>query len=289
MIDYVRIFVSKNLPRASSMTLHSHPPVQPAHAVRRPARLARARPSGGRLHRLDRHLVGDAGSRLGRQLRAVGPVHLRDVLRVRPEPAAGLVHRADDATTRRPASGRAVCTGRPARTSARRTTAPNFRREQVGTVTFTPTNSWSGTLTYNVNAVNVTKSIQRLTLTTIPVGGNYYGGIYEDIYDCANSSQNGVIRLYSEFVVAQTTQDTTSQLKIDFAVENGVCTMSGRYYLRTARSTASRTRPTRARPASTRRPSSPASSRRSRASRASGPRSSTTAASTRGYFSAVLN
>jgi hypothetical protein len=101
----------------------------------------------------------------------------------------------------------------------------------VGSVTFKPTNSWSGTLTYNVNNVNVNKQIQRLTLTTIPIGGNYYGGIYEELTSCANSSQNGVIRRYSEFAVAQTTQETTSQIKIDFAVENGVCTLSGRYYL----------------------------------------------------------
>lgn len=101
----------------------------------------------------------------------------------------------------------------------------------VGSVTFTPTNSWSGTLTYNVNTVNVTRQIQRLTLTTIPIGGNYYGGIYEERTSCANASQNGVTRLYSEFAVAQTTAESTSQLKVDFAVENGVCTLSGRYYL----------------------------------------------------------
>ena len=102
---------------------------------------------------------------------------------------------------------------------------------QVGSVTFKPTNSWSGTLTYNVNAVNVTKQIARLTLTTIPIGGSYFGGIYEELKSCANPLQNGVVRLYSEFAVAQTTAESTSQLKIEFAVENGACTLSGKYYL----------------------------------------------------------
>lgn len=100
---------------------------------------------------------------------------------------------------------------------------------QVGTVTFTPSSTYSGTLTYNVGTVNVTKQITRLTLTTIPLGGNYYGGIYQDIYNCANSSQNVVNRYYSEFIVEQTTPETTSQLSIKFAVPDGVCTIAGRY------------------------------------------------------------
>ena len=100
---------------------------------------------------------------------------------------------------------------------------------QVGTVTFTPSSTYSGTLTYNVGTVNVTKQITRLTLTTIPLGGNYYGGIYQDIYNCANSSQNVVNRYYSEFIVEQSTPDTTSQLSIKFAVPDGVCTIAGRY------------------------------------------------------------
>jgi hypothetical protein len=103
--------------------------------------------------------------------------------------------------------------------------------QQVGSVTFAPANSWSGTLTYNVNTVNVTKQIARLTLTTIPIGGDYYGGIYRELTSCANQSENGVIRLYSEFAVAQTTAESSSQLKLEFAVANGACTLSGRYYL----------------------------------------------------------
>jgi hypothetical protein len=42
-------------------------------------------------------------------------------------------------------------------------------RTQVGTVTFTPSSSFTGTLTYNVNAVFVTKQITRNTFTTIPL------------------------------------------------------------------------------------------------------------------------
>ena len=55
--------------------------------------------------------------------------------------------------------------------------AAQTTRTQVGTVTFTPTSSFTGTLTYNVNATVVTKQITRLTLTTIPLGGQLCGGV----------------------------------------------------------------------------------------------------------------
>ena len=159
---------------------------------------------------------------------------------------------------------------------------------QVGSVTFTPATTYSGTLTYNVSAVNVTKQIPRLTLTTIPIGGNYYGGIYQEIYNCTNTSQNVVNRYYSEFIVAQTTPDSTGQLSIEFAVPNGVCTIAGRTS-RTACCSASPTPRTCARPASTRPPTSPASRPRSRASRASGSAQLSNGCVDTGYFSAVLN
>lgn len=100
---------------------------------------------------------------------------------------------------------------------------------QVGSVTFTPSTTYSGTLTYNVGSVNVTKQIQRLTLTTIPLGGSYYGGLFQDIYNCANTSQNVINRYYSEFIVEQTSPDSTNQLSIKFAVPDGVCTIAGKY------------------------------------------------------------
>src|SRR5208282_4450217 len=50
----------------------------------------------------------------------------------------------------------------------------------VGTVSFVPSSPYQGTLTYNVTTgatvVTVVKSIQRQVLTTIALGGNYFGG-----------------------------------------------------------------------------------------------------------------
>ena len=62
---------------------------------------------------------------------------------------------------------------------------------QVGTVTFNPSTSYAGTLTYNVNSTNVTKQITRQTLKAIPLGGNY-SGAYLSIYsNCNDPGLNG--------------------------------------------------------------------------------------------------
>ncbi len=98
---------------------------------------------------------------------------------------------------------------------------------QVGTVTFTPDTAVSGTLTYNVGGIVVTKTITRQTLQTIAVGGGYFGGIYTDVYNCNNSLNNQSYRLYSDFTVAQT---AAGQMQIDFAVQGGgTCSMRGAY------------------------------------------------------------
>ena len=99
---------------------------------------------------------------------------------------------------------------------------------QVGLVTFVPnTQKTGGTLTYNVNNVNVTKQITRQTLTTIALGGEYFGGLVSDYYGCASSSSNGTLRLYSEFKVTQT---GAGQLQFDFTIENnGTCKIVGTY------------------------------------------------------------
>jgi hypothetical protein len=97
---------------------------------------------------------------------------------------------------------------------------------QVGTATFTPTSAITGTLAYNVNSVSVTKSIQRQTLTTIPLGGSYRGA-YRSVYsNCNDSSLNGPVVYDSRWTVTQTiggnmTFEVTS---------NDPFTMSGSWY-----------------------------------------------------------
>jgi hypothetical protein len=60
---------------------------------------------------------------------------------------------------------------------------------QVGAATFTPTSAITGTLAYNVSTVAVTKSIQRQSLTAIPLGGTYRGA-YQSIFSNCNDPRS---------------------------------------------------------------------------------------------------
>ncbi len=99
---------------------------------------------------------------------------------------------------------------------------------QVGLVTFVPNSlNTGGTLTYNVNNVNVTKVITRQTLQTIALGGRYFGGLVSEYYGCATAGNNGTLRLYSEFTATQT---GAGQLQLDFTIQNNInCTLVGTY------------------------------------------------------------
>jgi hypothetical protein len=89
---------------------------------------------------------------------------------------------------------------------------------QVGTVSFMPSSSTVGTLVYNVNNVNVTKTITRLTLTTIALGGDYLGGIVSVVTGCNDSSQNGVFRA---FITLTATQLQSGNLTLDVGINGG--------------------------------------------------------------------
>jgi len=94
---------------------------------------------------------------------------------------------------------------------------------QVGTVTFNPSTSYAGTLTYNVNNTSVTKQVTRQTLKTIPLGGKY-SGAYLSIYsNCNDSANNGPATYFANFTVTQTAGGNL-QIAID---SDEPATMSG--------------------------------------------------------------
>lgn len=99
---------------------------------------------------------------------------------------------------------------------------------QVGTATFVPTNSYSGTLTYNVGGTNVTKQIQRQTLTTIPLGGKYSGAVLSTFSNCNDPAQNGSLTYFANVNVSQTVGGP-----IDFEIESDLplCRIGGTYIL----------------------------------------------------------
>jgi len=98
---------------------------------------------------------------------------------------------------------------------------------KVGTATFTPTSSTSGSLIYNVGAVVVSKSIVRQTLTGIALGGQYYGTAVVVHSGCRTSSNNGTVLTDFDALVAQ---NTSGQFQLDFTYAGSEsCTFAGFY------------------------------------------------------------
>lgn len=101
---------------------------------------------------------------------------------------------------------------------------------QVGTASFfpSPTNAYSGTLTYNVGQTSVTKQIQRQTLTTIPLGGAYSGAVLSTFSNCSNPAQNGSLTYFANITVTQTVDGP-----INFLIESDLpnCSIGGTYVL----------------------------------------------------------
>ena len=96
---------------------------------------------------------------------------------------------------------------------------------QVGTVTFQPTAADVGTLSYNVGAVSVTKTIQRQTLTTIALSASYRGGLVKAVSACANPGLNGKLDQFTDINV---TQLGNNQVEFDIFLAGGaICTLAG--------------------------------------------------------------
>jgi hypothetical protein len=94
----------------------------------------------------------------------------------------------------------------------------------VGTATFTPTNSFSGTLTYNVGTTTVVKQIQRQTLTTTPMGGSYSGAVQSIFTNCNDPNLNGPERYFTD---VQVTQNASGAFQLAFETLFGPVTITG--------------------------------------------------------------
>ncbi|MEO8345391.1 MAG: hypothetical protein ABI607_06825 [Betaproteobacteria bacterium] len=99
---------------------------------------------------------------------------------------------------------------------------------QVGTASFTPdtNNSTLGALAYAVSGVGtVTKSLQRLTLTSIPIAGTYIGGQTGAYTGCTNSGDNS---FYTDTFTLQTSQSANiASLNFSYNGLNESCTLAG--------------------------------------------------------------
>lgn len=102
--------------------------------------------------------------------------------------------------------------------------ASQFAGTAVGTVSFFPTSTYTGSIAYNITSgPSVTKTLERQTLTAIPLGGTYSGAQAGSYFNCTNNS-------YRDFFDVQVTQLTGGSLTFAFAYGSGLsCTLAGTY------------------------------------------------------------
>ena len=98
----------------------------------------------------------------------------------------------------------------------------------MGNVTFAPATSTTGTLVYTVDGIAVTKTVQRQTLQTIPLGASYLGGLVSKVAGCTNPAANGTTKRSVQLLVTQVGAD--SKLTMDFSSTAGpACLLNGAY------------------------------------------------------------
>jgi hypothetical protein len=97
----------------------------------------------------------------------------------------------------------------------------------VGNMTVAFGNQYSGTLTYQVNGVNVTKSITRQTFGEQTIGGRYLGGLTAQGTNCRNAP-NGAILIFDTLTVSQSGRNVS--MLVQFTSNQGQasqCTFAG--------------------------------------------------------------
>ena len=97
----------------------------------------------------------------------------------------------------------------------------------VGAMTVAFANQYSGSLTYSVNGVNVTKSIVRQTFAEQNIAGHYQGGLTAQGTNCLNTP-NGPILIFDTLSVSQTGRSVN--MLVDFISATGLssqCTFAG--------------------------------------------------------------
>ena len=97
----------------------------------------------------------------------------------------------------------------------------------VGAMTVAFANQYSGTLTYSVGGVNVTKSIVRQTFAEQNIAGHYLGGLTAQGTNCHNTP-NGPILIFDDLTATQSGRSLSMLVK--FTAANGTaaqCTFAG--------------------------------------------------------------
>ncbi|HET9652705.1 MAG TPA: hypothetical protein VFP36_10955, partial [Usitatibacter sp.] len=100
----------------------------------------------------------------------------------------------------------------------------------VGNMTFTFNTVSTGTLSYTVNGVGVTKQIQRQTWAGENLTGSYLGGLTANGSSCGNGATNGPVLIFDTLTVSHAGGSVTARVNFfNSAGTASVCTFSGSY------------------------------------------------------------
>jgi hypothetical protein len=109
----------------------------------------------------------------------------------------------------------------------------NVVATKVGTMTWVAQTVETGTLTYNVDGVAVTKNVVRQTLVFDDYSGTYLGAIHFTLTGCPNPADNGSgeipITTFSVVQDGQTLRITISVLDVTLAAISGTLSQSGQF------------------------------------------------------------
>jgi hypothetical protein len=100
----------------------------------------------------------------------------------------------------------------------------------VGNMTFNFTSVSTGTLTYSVNGVTVSKQVQRQTWAAENLSGTYLGGLTATGTNCHNGASNGPVLIFDILTVNH--QGSAYSARVNFFNSAGtasVCTFNGTY------------------------------------------------------------
>jgi hypothetical protein len=102
----------------------------------------------------------------------------------------------------------------------------------VGSISIAFNTPTTATVTYVVNGVTVTKSVQRQTWKGENLTGNYLGGLTANASSCNNGGNGPILVFGAPVTVAHNTSNQATQIVVNFTTSAGaasVCTFTGTY------------------------------------------------------------
>ena len=96
--------------------------------------------------------------------------------------------------------------------------------QRVGTMTWTAQSTTTGTLTYTVNKVSVTKNLERVLIRYDNFAGRYAGGVHRTITGCTDPSFNGASEFPARIEILQSGLSVNAQT----VASASICTNTGR-------------------------------------------------------------